>query len=86
MGIMKHASLGKVRHIAVQEAALKAKHFSVQKVSGIDNPADILTKFLGKTGIEKHSAAAGLVRRDGRSKPKGFERPAAPAATARTAP
>ena len=40
----------------------------------------------GKGAVRAKLSHKVNLRRDGRSKPKGFERPAAPAATARTAP
>ena len=70
-GIMKRSGPGKVRHIHVQELwvqqALKEGRSYLSPISGEDNPADILTKYLGNQCLTKHCQTLGLEPRIGRS-------------------
>jgi hypothetical protein len=59
-----------VRHIEVQElwiqVAIKSHRISAEGIPGKDNPADILTKFLDKTTMNKHLERISLVFMVGR--------------------
>eukprot|EP00972_Heterocapsa_arctica_P032291 4760446-Heterocapsa_arctica.AAC.1 len=51
-GMVRRTGLGKVRHIHVQELwveqALRDGRFILHPILGVDNPADILTKYVDK--------------------------------------
>eukprot|EP00972_Heterocapsa_arctica_P078769 11614922-Heterocapsa_arctica.AAC.1 len=70
-GMVRRTGLGKVRHIHVQELwaqqALRDGIFILSPILGVDNPADILTKYVDKAGLDKHCSTLGLVPRMGRS-------------------
>eukprot|EP00972_Heterocapsa_arctica_P031827 4690385-Heterocapsa_arctica.AAC.1 len=70
-GMVRRTGLGKVRHIQVQELwvqqALREGRFALNPTVGGDNPADILTKYVDKAGLDKHCKTLGLVPRMGRS-------------------
>ena len=70
-GIVKRSGLGKVRHIDVQELwvqdAARRGQITVKAVEGINNQADILTKFVDKSGLDKHLPRLGAYHRTGRS-------------------
>ena len=70
-GMVRRTGLGKVRHIHVQELwvqqALRDGIFLLHHISGVCNPADILTKYVDKSGLDKHCNTLGLVPRMGRS-------------------
>ena len=54
-GIASRLGLGRVRHVAVQllwfQERVRAKDLSVQKIKGVDNPADVFTKYLDHNNI-----------------------------------
>ena len=58
IGICKRRGLGRVRHLAVADLwvqdRLRSQDFELLKVAGHDNPADLLTKYLGKNLHEHH--------------------------------
>ena len=71
LGILERRGVGRVRHLDVgalwiQEQAL-GKAIDFVKVHGLVNPADLMTKHLGKELLEKHAAALGFVAKDGRA-------------------
>ena len=70
IGICRRRGLGKVRHLAVADLwvqdRLRTKDFSLSKVLGADNPADLLTKHVERVLIDRHLAKAGLKFEDGR--------------------
>ena len=55
MGVVARKGMGRVRHVEVGEVwvqdAVKNKVLTVNKVKGEDNPADILTKYIGQGKI-----------------------------------
>ena len=57
IGIARRRGLGKVRHIAVGDLwiqeRLRSKDFSLHKVAGAENPADICTKFVDRPTLDK---------------------------------
>ena len=58
IGICRRSGIGRVRHLAVGQLwvqeRLRAGHFSLFKVSGTANPADLLTKHLPGPTICTH--------------------------------
>ena len=71
VGIVSRTGLGKTRHIAVQllflQSELKRGSFTVEKVLGTQNPADLLTKHLDEQSASQHSARIGLRSVSGRA-------------------
>eukprot|EP00972_Heterocapsa_arctica_P031960 4708494-Heterocapsa_arctica.AAC.1 len=61
--MVRRTGLGKVRHIQVQELwvqqALRERTFVLNPIFGVDNPADILTKSVDKTGLDQQLQDAG---------------------------
>mgnify|MGYP005698073323 CR=1 FL=1 len=70
IGVASRRSLGKVRHIEVSQLWLHQRVASgdlkVQKVDGISNLADALTKHLQKGPLEGHMVSVNLEIREGR--------------------
>ena len=70
-GIINRAGLGKLRRLETGylwlQAAVKAKRLRVRKVTGTDNPADLLTKHLSAADMHKHLACLGFAPEEGRS-------------------
>ena len=70
IGVASRRGLGKVRHIEVSQLWLQQRvangGLSVQKVDGISNVADALTKHLGKGPLSSHTQSVRLDIRDGR--------------------
>ena len=58
IGICRRKGLGKIRHLAVADLwvqdRVRSGDFKLVKVLGADNPADILTKYVGREVMEKH--------------------------------
>ena len=71
-GMVRRTGLGKVRHIHVQELwvqqALRENRFGLYHIPGVDNPADILTKYVEKAGLDKHCNFLGIRSAQGRPK------------------
>ena len=70
IGICRRKGLGKVRHLDctdlwIQESA-RAGRFTIHKVDGQINPADILTKYLDRATMEKHLKTLGMKQMSGR--------------------
>ena len=71
IGICRRRGLGKVRHLAtadlwVQER-LRSGDVKLEKVAGVDNPADILTKHVDRPLLRKHLLQLGLQAEEGRA-------------------
>ena len=70
IGIASRRGLGKVRHIEVSQLWLQQRvangDLSVQKVDGVSNLADALTKHLQKGPLTSHMESVRLEIRDGR--------------------
>ena len=70
IGICRRTGIGKVRHLAVGQLwvqeRLRAGHFSLFKVCGAANPADLLTKHLPGPTISTHLATLQLRPEQGR--------------------
>ena len=71
IGICKRRGLGRVRHLAVADLwvqdHIRTGDFTLTKVEGQRNPADILTKFVDKITIERHFGTMNLDRLAGRA-------------------
>ena len=71
IGICRRRGLGKIRHLHVSDLwiqdRLKRGDFSLSKIAGADNPADLLTKHVSRELLVKHMAAMGICREDGRA-------------------
>ena len=71
IGITRRRGLGKIRHLATADLwvqdRLRAKDFTLEKVSGHDNIADLLTKHLDRPTLLRHLDSMGLVQEECRS-------------------
>ena len=71
IGIARRRGLGKVRHLATADLwiqdRVRKKDFALEKVPGADNPADILTKNVGRDILIKHMDNLGLEYEVGRA-------------------
>ena len=71
IGICRRSGIGRVRHLAVGQLwiqeHLRWGSFSLHKVRGDWNPADMLTKHLARAGIDKLLGVSGVAREDGRT-------------------
>ena len=70
VGICRRSGIGKVRHLAVGQLwvqeKLRDKEFSLFKVAGESNPADVLTKHLVRASLDRHLGTMSVCRRLGR--------------------
>ena len=64
IGISRRRGLGKVRHLATADLWMQDRirkgDFSLEKIAGADNPADMLTKHVARDLISKHMSTFGL--------------------------
>ena len=71
IGICRRRGLGKVRHLHVSDLwiqdRLKRGDFTLTKVAGSENPADLLTKHVSRELMLKHMMAMGLSSEVGRA-------------------
>ena len=71
IGICRRRGLGKIRHLHVSDLwvqdRLKRGDFTLSKVDGSANPADILTKHVSRELLAKHMASMGIFSEDGRA-------------------
>lgn len=71
IGICRRRGIGRVRHLAVGQLWVQEKlrdgAYSLHKVLGDLNPADILTKNVGRTILDRHVARMSAVREVGRA-------------------
>ena len=69
-GIAFRKGLGKVRHIEVCQLWLQEKVrkgvIKLIKIKGTENPADLLTKYLGNEVLQGHLGRLGMVQELGR--------------------
>ena len=83
IGICRRTGIGKVRHLAVGQLwvqeRVRSGDFSLHKVAGEQNPADLLTKPVPAELIRRHTASRGLVSESGRAesapRTEGYESP-----------
>ena len=70
-GIIHRTGLGKLRHLEVGylwlQAAVASKRLQVRKVNGLENPADLFTKFLSAADMWKHLHCLQMASEEGRS-------------------
>ena len=70
IGISSRRGTGKVRHIETNQLWLQSKvlnkDIKVVKITGSENPADHLTRYLTAVGIKDHMRATGQWIEDGR--------------------
>ena len=71
VGICRRRGLGKIRHLATADLwvqdKLKKKDFELLRIPGVSNPADVLTKHVDRTILDKHLATTNLRYEDGRA-------------------
>ena len=71
IGICRRRGLGRIRHLHTADLwvqdRLKRGDFSLTKVAGSDNPADILTKHVSRDIMLKHMKNMGLKEEIGRA-------------------
>ena len=71
MGICRRTGIGRVRHLAVGnlwvQECLREGTFSLFKVKGTANPADLLTKHLSRAVLAQHLQALGVWPEAGRA-------------------
>ena len=71
IGVMQRRGNGKMRHVKVGDLWVQEKiedgEIKLRKVGGESNPADLMTKHLNGTKIEKHMETIGQESRDGRA-------------------
>ena len=70
IGIARRKGLGRVRHLDVADLwiqdKLREKEFTLNKVPGVDNPADMLTKYVPAATYKKHLTAISIGPEEGR--------------------
>ena len=71
IGICRRSGIGRVRHLAVGQLwvqeGLRRGDFTLFKVQGDRNPADILTKCVPREVLDRHLSKLNLHRVDGRA-------------------
>ena len=71
VGICRRKGLGKIRHLATADLwvqdRIKKGDFELVRVPGVSNPADILTKHVDRTILDKHLLAMNLYYQTGRA-------------------
>ena len=71
IGICRRKGLGRIRHLAVSDLwvqdKIRAGDFTLQKVLGSENPADIMTKHVSRDLINKHLPAMSCRWESGRA-------------------
>ena len=71
IGICRRSGIGRVRHLAVGQLwvqeGLRRGDFTLFKVQGEQNPADILTKCVSREVLDRHLSKLNLHRVDGRA-------------------
>ena len=71
IGIVGREGLGKVRHLATADLWVQQRvrrgQLTVEKWPGVENPADLGTKGLGRDAVDGHLRTLGLVDAHGRA-------------------
>ena len=71
IAIAKRRGSGKLRHINIAslwiQEKIEQKELTVKKVSGLANPADMMTKHLGREKLETYMRTVGQEVREGRA-------------------
>ena len=72
IGMCKRTGVGKVRHLDTRLLWIqdKVRHgeIGLEKIAGLQNPADALTKYLGSDALFEHMARAGCWLAEGRAR------------------
>jgi hypothetical protein len=72
IGICKRSGIGKIRHLDTRllwiQDLVRNGTIGIMKVAGIDNPADLMTKYLNAESISTHLIRLSCWPRDGRAK------------------
>ena len=70
-GICRRSGIGRVRHLAVGQLwvqeRLREGAFSLTRIAGTENPADLLTKHVNRELVDKHLATFNVERSQGRA-------------------
>ena len=71
LGICRRRGLGKIRHLDTTDLwcqeKVRAGAVTLHKVPGVDNPADIMTKYVERATLEKMLGILNLIPLDGRA-------------------
>ena len=71
LGICRRRGLGKIRHLDTTDLwcqeKVRAGAVTLHKVPGVDNPADIITKYVERATLEKMLGILNLMPLDGRA-------------------
>ena len=71
LGIVRRRGLGRIRHLDVTDLwvqeQVRSTEIDIQKVAGIDNVADALTKTLSRPALVKHMTSMNVFPEDGRA-------------------
>ena len=71
LGILERQGVGRVRHLDIGVLWLQEQQVrrvvELTKVLGTENPADLMTKYLGRDAIDQYSRVLGYEYREGRS-------------------
>ena len=71
IGICRRRGLGKIRHLATADLwvqdRVRAGDFSLEKIPGVDNTSDILTKHVERPLLLRHLGTLGLRLEGGRA-------------------
>ena len=69
--VVQRAGIGRARHLDVSllwvQDELKNRSFSIHKVQGTDNPADMMTKHVEAHCIKQHCERLGVLFTEGRA-------------------
>ena len=72
IGMCKRTGVGKVRHLDTRLLWIQDKirhgEIGLEKIAGLQNPADALTKYLGSDALLEHMARAGCWLAEGRAR------------------
>ena len=72
IGILRRKGLGKIRHLNVrflwlQDQTRTGTNLAIAKVPGLNNPADIVTKYLNAEAAQRHLDRLHIIRSKGRA-------------------
>ena len=71
MGMSRRLGIGKVRHLDTQllwiQTKVRSGEIQLEKVLGVQNPADCLTKILPDPALREHMQRMGLAFQEGRA-------------------
>ena len=71
IGVANRTGVGKIRHLAVHllwlQEKVRSKEIAIQKVDGVKNPADLLTKHIDQHALLRYMHELGLRAEQGRA-------------------